>query len=126
LAFLPADEVRPEVRALAWGNAALFGVDRVRDLKDWPLTAQLGTSAAEAYDPAKTWTLFAGGDIMLDRGVYQTLEIKGKGADFPFNGGTAEITGRCRNCSPLGWDTPYTRRTGNKGVVRDLIESADI
>ena len=61
---------------------------------------------------------------MLDRGVYLTL--KKKGADFPFDGGTAEITGRCKDCSPLGWDTPYTNRTGNKGVVRDLIESADI
>ena len=75
---------------------------------------------ADAYDPATTWTLFAGGDIMLDRGVYLTL--KTKGADFPFDGGTAEITGRCKDCSPLGWDTPYTQRTGNAGVVRDLIE----
>jgi poly-gamma-glutamate synthesis protein (capsule biosynthesis protein) len=125
LAFLPADEVRPEVRALAWGNAALFGVDRVRDLKDWPLTAQLGTSAAEAYDPAKTWTLFAGGDIMLDRGVYQTLEIKGKGADFPFDGGSADITARVC-CSGLGWNVPQTQRTGNAGAVRKLISSADI
>ena len=61
---------------------------------------------------------------MLDRGVYLTL--KTKGADFPFDGGTAEITGRCKDCSPLGWDTPYTRRTGNAGVVRDLVEGADI
>ena len=42
---------------------------------------------------------------MLDRGVYETLRVKGKGADFPFDGGTAEITGRCKDCSPLGWDT---------------------
>ena len=61
---------------------------------------------------------------MLDRGVYLTL--KKKGADFPFDGGTAEITGRCKDCSPLGWDMPYTKRTGNAGVVRDLIEGADI
>ena len=61
---------------------------------------------------------------MLDRGVYLTL--KDKGADFPFDGGTAEITGRCKNCSPLGWDTPYTKRTGDAGVVRDLIKGADI
>ena len=74
--------------------------------------------------PATTWTLFAGGDILLDRGVYLTL--KKKGADFPFDGGTAEITGRCKDCSPLGWDTPYTKRTGNAGAVRDLIEGADI
>ena len=125
LAFLRADAIGPEVRALAWGDTALFGVDRVKDLGDWPLTARLPAAAAgDAFDPSTTWTLFAGGDIMLDRGVYLTL--KQKGADFPFDGGTAEITGRCKDCSPLGWDTPYTKRTGNKGVVRDLIESADI
>ena len=50
---------------------------------------------------------------MLDRGVYETLLVKGKGADFPFDGGTADITGRCKDCSAFGWDLPYTKRTGN-------------
>jgi poly-gamma-glutamate synthesis protein (capsule biosynthesis protein) len=63
---------------------------------------------------------------MLDRGVYETLHVKGKGADFPFDGGTADITGRCKDCSPLGWDLPYTRRTGNAGTFRSLIKGADI
>ena len=126
LAFLRADAVGPEVRALAWGDAALFGVDRVRTLADWPLTARLPAPApADAYDPAKTWTLFAGGDIMLDRGVYQTLAINEKGADFPFDGGTAAITGRVC-CSQFHQKTPLTRRTGNAGVVRSLIERSDI
>ena len=62
---------------------------------------------------------------MLDRGVYQTLEIKGKGADFPFDGGSADITGRVC-CSALGWDVPQTQRTGNAGAVRALIKGADI
>ena len=56
----------------------------------------------------------------------QTLKIRGKGADFPFDGGTAEITGHCKDCSPLGWDLPYTKRTGNAGAVRALIHGADI
>ncbi|OGO56573.1 MAG: hypothetical protein A2Z32_00885 [Chloroflexi bacterium RBG_16_69_14] len=127
LAFLRADAVGPEVRALAWGDDALFGVDRVRDLADWPLTARLPVAAASAaFDPSTTWTLFAGGDIMLDRGVYETLAIKGKGADFPFDGGTADITGRCKDCSSMGWDLPYTKRTGNAGAFRALIKGADI
>ena len=127
LAFLRADAVGPEVRALDWGDAALFGVDRVKGLAAWPLTARLPAAAAgTAYDPRTTWTLFAGGDIMLDRGVYETLHVKGKGADFPFDGGTADITGRCKDCSPLGWDLPYTRRTGNGGTFRSLIRGADI
>ena len=127
LAFLRADAVGPQVRALAWGAMTLFGVDRVKTLAAWPLTARLpAPSAGEAYDPKTTWTLFAGGDIMLDRGVYETLHVKGKGADFPFDGGTAEITGRCKDCSPLGWDLPYTKRTGNAGAFRSLIKGADI
>ena len=125
LAILRADAVGPDVRALAWGQEVLFGVDRLKDLADWPLTARLPAPAAgDAFDPSTTWTLFAGGDILLDRGVH--LALKARGADFAFDGGTADITGRCKDCSPLGWDTPYTKRTGNKGVVRDLIEGADI
>ena len=126
LAFLRADEVGPEVRALSWGDKALFGVGRVKTVADWPLTAKLpAPAAADAYDPATTWTLFAGGDIMLDRGVYQTLAIKGKGADFPFDGGTADITGRVC-CSSFGWAVPTTKRTGDAGAVRALIKGADI
>jgi len=125
LAFLRADEVGPEVRALAWGDTSLFGVDRIKDLGAWPLAARLAApAAADAYDPATTWTLFAGGDILLDRGV--ALTLKPKGADFAFDGGTADITGRCKDCSSMGWDLPYTKRTGNAGIVRDLIKGADL
>ncbi len=126
LAFLRADVVGPEVRALAWGDTALFGVGRVNDLGDWPLSARLPPPAADdVFDPSATWTLFAGGDIMLDRGVYETLRVKGKGADFPFDGGTADITGRTC-CSAFGWKVPTTRRTGNAGAFRELIKGADI
>ena len=128
LGFLRADEVGASVRALAWGSRALFGVGRVGTLGGWQLTAPLEVpeGSAPAYDPAVSWTLVAGGDILLDRGV--SLAIKGAkaGADFPFNGGTVAITGRCKDCSPMGWDLPYTKRTGNTGVVRDLIKGADI
>ena len=128
LAFLRADAVTPAVRALAWEGASLFGTDRVRDRADWALSARLPAPAdpADDFDPAATWTLFAGGDMLLDRGVYETVRVKKKGVDFPFDGGTAEITGRCKDCSPLGWDTPYTKRTGNKGAMRDLIQDADL
>ncbi len=129
LAFLRADDVWQGVRALSWGRTALFGVDRVERLEDWTLFANLplgaGAPGDAAYDPAEAWTLFAGGDILLDRGVYKTVKVDGKGVDFPFDGGTAEITGRVC-CSQFGWETPVTRRTGNAGVVRELIEGADL
>jgi poly-gamma-glutamate synthesis protein (capsule biosynthesis protein) len=58
--------------------------------------------------------------------VYKAVALKGKGVDFPFAGGTAEVTGHCKDCSPLGWDLPYTKRTGGGGAVRHLLRGADI
>jgi hypothetical protein len=126
LGFLRADAVGPSVRALAWGSDALFGVGRVTSRTDWPLVAAFPAgSAADAFDPSSTWTLFAGGDILLDRGVYKTLVVEGKGEDFPFAGGTAEITSRyC--CSSFGWELPRSKRTGNAGAFRALIEGSDL
>jgi poly-gamma-glutamate capsule biosynthesis protein CapA/YwtB (metallophosphatase superfamily) len=126
LAFLRADQVDPSVRALAWGKASLFGVGRVRTAARWPLKARLPVAkGTTAFDPATTWTLFSGGDIMLDRGVAQTLKIRGKGVDFPFSGGTAAITSRyC--CSSFGWRLPRTQRTGGAGAMRQLVHGADL
>jgi hypothetical protein len=124
VAFLRADDVGPSVHTLAWGGKSLFGNDRVKSLAKWPLVARLPGPATPAYDPAAAWTLVAGGDILLDRGV--SLTIQAKGADYPFDGGTVSITGRCKDCSPMGWDLPYTKRTGNAGVVRDLVKGADL
>jgi poly-gamma-glutamate synthesis protein (capsule biosynthesis protein) len=127
LAFIRAEDVTPAVRALEWGDRTLFGVDRVKAAADWRLFAELPARPdTDAFDPSATWTLFAGGDILLDRGVYQVLRVQGRGEDFPFDGGTAEITSRCKDCSPLGWDLPRTRRTGNAGAVRELISGADL
>jgi poly-gamma-glutamate synthesis protein (capsule biosynthesis protein) len=124
LAFLRADQVGPSVRALGWGDRTLFGVDAVETVEAWGLTARLPAPAA-AFDPAGLWTLVAGGDIMLDRGVAETVKIKKKGVDFPFDGGTADITSRyC--CSSFGWNLPKVKRTGNGGAMRALIEGADL
>ena len=128
LGFLRADEVNASVRALAWGSRALFGVGRVEALDGWPLTARLEVpeGSTEAYDPAASWTLVAGGDILLDRGVSLAIQGSKAGPKFPFGGGTVAITGHCKDCSPFGWDLPYTKKTGNVGVVRDLTRGADI
>ena len=125
LAFLRADVVGPSVRALGWGSKALFGVGGVKSIAQWGLTARLPETPSGGFDSAKNWTLVAGGDILLDRGVAQTIKIKGKGVDFPFDGGTARITSRyC--CSSFGWNLPKTQRTGNAGAVRELVSGADI
>jgi poly-gamma-glutamate synthesis protein (capsule biosynthesis protein) len=57
--------------------------------------------------------------------VAKQVKVLGKGVDFPFDGGTAEITGR-RCCSSFDWPVPVTRRTGNGGAVRALLSGADI
>ena len=128
LGFLRADEVNASVRALAWGSRSLFGVGRVGTMAGWQLTARLEipAGAAPAYDPGTAWTLFAGGDILLDRGVSLAIRASRAGADFPFDGGTAQINGLCKDCSPMGWDLPNWKRTGNVGAVRELITGADI
>jgi poly-gamma-glutamate synthesis protein (capsule biosynthesis protein) len=129
LAIIRADNVTPAVRALAWGRHALFGEDRVSKLAAWPFKADLRAPKdpyKPTYDPARAWTLVAGGDILLDRGVAKTVKIDGRGVNFPFNGGTATITGRCRDCSAFGWDLPYVHRTGNAGAMRELLLNADL
>ncbi len=124
LAFVRAGQVGPSVRALGWGGRELFGVDRVRSLADWPLAARLAAND-QPFDPGSTWTLVAGGDILLDRGVARQVTILGRGVDFPFAGGSARITGRfC--CSSFGWELPRTRRTGDPGAVRHLLQTADL
>jgi hypothetical protein len=127
LAFLRADEVTPSIRALAWGSQSLFGVDRVKVAGAWKLNAKLpmAVGQAAAFDPAAAWTMVAGGDIMLDRGVAKAVTIQKKGVDFPFNGGTARITGR-HCCSSLGWPTVVAVQTGNVGAVRNLLKDADL
>jgi poly-gamma-glutamate synthesis protein (capsule biosynthesis protein) len=127
LAFIRADAVTPAVRALAWGSRTLFGVDRVKSAAAWQLNAALPTTigSAPAFNPAAVWTMVAGGDIMLDRGVAKAVTVQKRGVDFPFSGGTARITGR-HCCSSLGWPTVVAVRTGNAGAVRSLLKGADL
>jgi Bacterial capsule synthesis protein PGA_cap len=128
LGFLRADDVMPAVHALAWGSKALFGEGRVASLDAWPLIARLAVTPAAAisYDPARAWTLFAAGDLGLDRGAAVAMNGSSRGANFLFDGGSVAITGHCVNCSPFGWDLPYTRGTSTVRLVRSAISHADL
>jgi poly-gamma-glutamate synthesis protein (capsule biosynthesis protein) len=80
---------------------------------------------AAQVSPTGTWTIVAAGDILLDRGVARQVKVLGKGVDFPYDGGTAEITGyTC--CSGFGYRVPTYRRTGDRGAMRELLKSADL
>jgi poly-gamma-glutamate synthesis protein (capsule biosynthesis protein) len=124
LAFLRADDITEGVRALSWDGAALFGVGRVADLSSWPLLAKL-PAGERHYDPATAFTIVAGGDILLDRGVARQVKIKKRGVDFPFNGRSADITGHTC-CSAFGHEVPTAKRVGPKDAVRSLLQGADL
>ncbi len=126
LGLLPAGDVTLDVRALKLAGRDLFGNERIRDLAAWPLLVSAPpTTDPTAFDPTATWTLAAGGDVMLDRTIYLRSVIQRKGANYPWKGGDAEITGR-RCCTAAGHPLPVVRRVGGGGAVRDLFRDADL
>jgi poly-gamma-glutamate capsule biosynthesis protein CapA/YwtB (metallophosphatase superfamily) len=126
LGILRAEDVTVDVRALAIDGTALFGEERVSGLAGWPLlVAEPVGAAPSTFDLASTWTLAAGGDVMLDREVYRLAVVEGRGADWPWDGGTARITGQAC-CGYPGWEVVRGRRTGHPGAVRSLLQGADL
>ena len=124
LGLVPAARVRPDMRALSVDGVSLFGGGRLDDLTAWPLVGgDVGES--RAFDPARTWTLIAGGDVMLDREPHRKAVIEGRGADWLWDGGYARITSRTC-CTKDGGPAISTRRVGPRGAVRELLAGADI
>jgi poly-gamma-glutamate capsule biosynthesis protein CapA/YwtB (metallophosphatase superfamily) len=119
-----ADDVTMDVRALAVDGVALFGVERLHNLSAWPLLIS-EAGAASSFSVATTWTVAAGGDVMLDKAIYAQSVPKGKGADYAWNGGTAAIDSR----SCCGWGNKplaYGHQTGHVGAVASLFRNADL
>ena len=135
--FVRLGALEPALRTLTWEGAAIVGVHHVGSLAEWPLRAELPvdpTIPAEwlsgplAYDPASAWTLAAGGDIMLDRGVAYHAKRAGRGADSLFDGGLADITGTTC-CSQFGSPQVAAHLTssgGINGAMRSLFQAADL
>ena len=126
LGILRAEEVTPALHALGVDDRTLFGETRVRHLSDWPLAvAEPADATPSTFEPGTTWTLAAGGDVMLDRGVYRQAVLGRKGADYPWRGGTAVIAGRyC--CGFPGFSVVRGRRTGHAGAFAALLRRADV
>jgi poly-gamma-glutamate capsule biosynthesis protein CapA/YwtB (metallophosphatase superfamily) len=123
LGIVRADDVTPDVRALAVGNVSLFGSGRVESLNDWPLT--VSSTTPSAFDPQKAWTLAAGGDVNFERNVYVYAIKRKLGPDYPWAGGYAEIKrhyccGFQKNLLVQG------RRLGSSGALRDVLRQADL
>jgi poly-gamma-glutamate synthesis protein (capsule biosynthesis protein) len=136
LGLVPAAAVTPQVRALSIDGRSLFGGERIRDLAEWPLRAPAAATPQEAadeqvddpavpFDPARTWTLIAGGDVMLDREVHRQAVIQGKGPDHPWSGGFARVASRTC-CTVDGGNAITSRSVGPRGALRALISGADL
>lgn len=123
MGILRATELHPSVRALGVGGVNLFGNDRVEDVNQWPLLAQVETS--EPWDQSATWTLASVGDMMFDRLVIDHLNAAGGDKQHLFDGGTSRVT-RLRCCSFFGYQYPDVERTGNRGLVREMLTGADL
>jgi len=127
LGLLRAADVTTRVRALALEDRELFGNERVRSNLDWPLVIPVAEPPERAWDQSSTVTIVAGGDSMMDRGIYERVVNRDLGVDYPLDGGTVEITGRyC--CGPFvgGYEVPSFRKTGNEGLVRAKLVDADL
>jgi poly-gamma-glutamate capsule biosynthesis protein CapA/YwtB (metallophosphatase superfamily) len=123
LGIVRAEDVQVGVRALAVDGFSLFGSGRMKDPGAWPLSVR--STAPSTFDTSAMWTLTAGGDVNLDRSVYVASVRRGKGADFPWDGGTARIAGlTC--CGFEGAVLPLVRRTGNPGALRFLLSNSDL
>ena len=126
LGILRAEDVTPRSARSPSVGYACSAVPASATSRPGPsLVAEPADAVPSAFDPAATWTLAAGGDVMLDREVYRLAVLEGKGADYPWNGGTARITGSSC-CGYPGWEIVGGRRTGHAGAVRDLLRGADV
>jgi hypothetical protein len=130
LGLLRASDVTPLVHALAFDGHDLFGNTRVASVAEWPLSVALGPTTDEGpWDQSATWTLVAGGEVLLDRGVHQRVVIAERGTAYPFDGGTAVITGHaCCGTAPDGTESevPVYQTRGDAGTVRALMASAGL
>jgi len=135
--FVRLAALEPALRTLTWEGAAIVGVQHIETLAEWPLRAELPVDASMpaewltgplAYDPATAWTLAAGGDILLDRGVSYRSKRTTRGVDSFFDGGLADITGTTC-CSQFGSPQVAARLVsggGINGLMRSLFQQADL
>ena len=127
LGVMRAVDITFRVRALALGDASLFGNERIRTADAWPLMATVQGPVASSWEQPATWTLVAGGDSFTDRGVHERVVNRGKGIDYPFDGRRARVSGHyC--CGPFvpGNKVPRYELFGAPGGVRALTRDADL
>jgi poly-gamma-glutamate capsule biosynthesis protein CapA/YwtB (metallophosphatase superfamily) len=122
LGLLRADDLTPEVRALALDGVSLFGPGR-SSVGNWRLN--LASDRPSDLDGPGVWTLAAGGDVNLDRRVYVEAVMDGHGPDYAWSGGTARIVGPLC-CGMDGAELIAARSTGDPDALRSRFRDADL
>ena len=123
LGLLEADDVTPDVRAMALDDVDLFGSNRLADPAAWRL--RIATSAEPAVQSNALWTLAAGGDVNFDRRIYVQAITNHMGPDYPWLGGNARISGyEC--CGWLGARLVVARSRANGDEFRSRFADADL
>ncbi len=124
IGIIRAEDVALGVRAIGVDGVQLFGSDRIHDLRDWPLRV-VEPGVISTFATVDTWTIAAGGDVMLDKVVYAKSVTVGLGVDYAWDGGTAVIESR-HCCGWGGGPLVAGRRTGQSGALGDLFRKADL
>ncbi len=123
LGLLEADDVTPDVRALAVDGVELFGSSHLADPLAWRL--KIAAAAPSRVLTDAVWTLAAGGDVNLDRRVYVAAVEKKMGPDYPWLGGTARISGyECCDLTGAGIVRAKSRSPGD--ALRSRFANADL
>jgi len=123
LGLLPAEDVTPDVRALAVDGVSLFGSERAKDLAHWHLMVRSATPSS--FSPSTEWTLAAGGDVNLSREVYVKAVSRHYGPDYPWSAGYAVISGH-ECCGMNNAQLVVARNTGPNGALRARLADADL
>jgi poly-gamma-glutamate capsule biosynthesis protein CapA/YwtB (metallophosphatase superfamily) len=123
LGIIRADDVTPDVRALAVDGYQLFGAAH-SPLGAWPLLVD-EPGVASSFMAAREWTIAAGGDVMLDKAVFRQSKVTGQGPGYAWEGGTSVIDRRyC--CGWGGKPLVSGHRTGQMGALGSLFREADL
>ena len=122
LGLVKIEDLVPSVSALNLDGLSLFGYARLGDLVRWPL---LIADPGGTFDYATVWTLAGGGDVNLDRSVYQAAITGGRGVDYPWSGGTSVIS-RHICCGDGNNELVEGTATGSPGAFRAVFGGSDL
>ena len=128
LAFLRADAIGPQVRALAWGGKTLFGVDRLTDTP----TGRSGPGCRPRPPVRPSMPRRRGRSSRAATSCSIAVwprrsRSRARGRTSRSTAGRPRSPHRCKDCSLRGWDLAAHQADGPaRGAFRHLVKGADI